>query len=182
MHWLFYTLLKNVEPCYRFEVILKKEGYYNNHKKEMQLESSIKKARRIPDSDCRPHESISHAYWVRSQSKADKEYLIIFHRKNSITCDFPWSIRGNICKHAIKIDWFHSSLIDLDPLLDLHTTPNQLNAPFEIITEVINLPADIIPTNIEDDNVEELGVLREELFGYLDLIQNSPPCTMNKKK
>ena len=81
MDWLFYTLLKNVEPCYRFKEILKKEGYYNNHKKEMQLESSMEKARRIPDSDCRPHESISHAYWVRIQRKHDNEYLIIFIAK-----------------------------------------------------------------------------------------------------
>ena len=120
----------------------------------------MEKARRIPDSDYRPHESIFHAYWVRSQSKVDKEYLIIFHRKNFITCDCPWSIRGNICKHSIKVDWFHSSLMDLDPLLDLHTTPNQLNVPFEISTETPNLPADTIVNNIEDDNVEELGVLR----------------------
>ena len=158
------------------------QGNLNNHKKEMQLESSMEKARRIPNSDCRPHESISHAYSVRSQSKSDKEYLIIFHRRNFITCDCPWSIRGNICKHSIKVDWFQSSLMDLDPLLDLHTTPNQLNAPFEIITEALNLPADTIPTNIEDDNVEELGVLREELFGYIDLLRNSPPSTAKNKK
>ena len=96
MDWLFYTLIKNVEPFYRFKEILKKEGYMNNHKKEMQLESSMEKARRILNSDCRPHESISHAYWVRIQSKLDNKYLIIWHRTNFITCNFPWSIRGNI--------------------------------------------------------------------------------------
>jgi hypothetical protein len=76
MDWLFYILLKNVEPCYRFKEILKEKGYLNNYKKEKQLESSIEKDRRIPDSDCSPHESISHAYWVRSQSKPDKQYLV----------------------------------------------------------------------------------------------------------
>ena len=45
MDWKFYTLLKNVEPSYRFKAVLKKEGYYNNHKKEMQLESSMEKAK-----------------------------------------------------------------------------------------------------------------------------------------
>lgn len=65
MDWLFYTLLTNVKPCCRLKEILKKKGYLNNHKKDKQLESSLEKSRRIPDSDCSPHESISHAYWVR---------------------------------------------------------------------------------------------------------------------
>lgn len=59
---MFYTLIKHVEPFYRFKEILKKEGYMNNHKKEMQLESTMEKARGIPDNDCMHHESISHAY------------------------------------------------------------------------------------------------------------------------
>ena len=76
MDWLLYMLLTSVEPCYRFKEILKKEGYLNNYKKEKQFESSVEKARRIPDNDCFPHKSTTHAYWVRSQTNHNKRYLV----------------------------------------------------------------------------------------------------------
>ena len=133
----------------------------------MQLESSMEKARRILDSDCRLYESISHAYWVRSQSNTHKEYLIICHCTNFITRNCPWYFSGNISKHAIKLYWLHSSLMDSKPLLDLQTTPNTLNAPSEISTHAPNLHSNTITTNMEYDTIEELNLLREELFGYL---------------
>ena len=108
MDWLICVLLTNVEPCYWFKEILKKEGFLNNYKKEKQLESSMEKAKRIPDSDCSPHSQMSHDFWVRSQSKVNKQYLITCHHTNFITSDFPWFIRGNICKHAMKVGWFCS--------------------------------------------------------------------------
>ena len=86
MDWLIYVLLTNVEPCYRFKEILKKEGFLNNYKKEKQLESSMEKEKRIPDSDCSRHSQMSHTFWVRSQSKVNKQYLVTCHRTNSITC------------------------------------------------------------------------------------------------
>ena len=61
----------------------------------------MERAREILDSDRFPHESISHSYWVMSQTNRDKKYLITWYRTNFIACDFPWSICGNICKHAI---------------------------------------------------------------------------------
>jgi hypothetical protein len=56
---------------------LKKEAYLNNYRKRKQYESSMENARRIPDSGCFLHEIISHAYWVRIQTKCDKKYLVI---------------------------------------------------------------------------------------------------------
>jgi hypothetical protein len=184
MDWLFYILLTNVEPCYRFKEILKKEGYLNNYKKEKQLESSIEKARRIPDSDCKPHESISHAYWVRSQTKPNKKYLVTWYRTNFIACDFPWSIHNNICKHAIKVDWLYSSLGDSNPLLDQDATLNSFNAPPDISIEAPSLDLDANTTIMARDNVDQdvegLQLAREELFGYLELLRNNPPATLSK--
>ena len=104
MDWLIYVLLINVEPFYRFKEILKREGYLNNYKKEKLLESSSERAKIIPDSDCFPHESISHAYWVRSQTTPDSQYLVTnWYHPNFMACDCPWAVRGNVCKHAIKV-------------------------------------------------------------------------------
>lgn len=68
----------------------------NNYREGKQFESSMKKAKRIPDSDCNPHDKMSHSFWVSIQSKPNKKYLVTFHRTNFLTCDCPWSIRGNI--------------------------------------------------------------------------------------
>ena len=76
----------------------------------------------------------------------------------------------------------HSSLMESYPLLDLDTTPNTLNDAPEISIEAPNLDAGTSTTIMVDNNAEELNLLREELFGYLDLFRNSPPSTVNKTK
>jgi hypothetical protein len=186
MDWLLYILLINVEPYYRFKEILKKEGYLNNYRKEKQYESSMEKARRIPDSDCCLHESISHSYWVMSQTKCDKKYLVTWYRTNFITCDCPWSIRGNICKHAIKVNWLYYPSGDSNSLLDHDAIPNSFNDPHEINVHESNLDVDanksIVASDIVDLDVDGLQLAREELFGYLKLLLNSPPSSLNKTK
>lgn len=67
--------------------------------------------------------------------------------------------------------------MDSDPLLDLDTTPNTLNSPPEISIEAPNLDVDTSTTILDDENVEDLNLLREEFFGYLDLFRNSPPVS-----
>jgi len=126
---LIYVLLTNVEPDYWFKEILKKEGFLNNFKKEKQFESLIEKEKIIRDSDCSHHEQMSHAFWVRSQSKHNKQYLVTCHRTNFLTCNFPWSICGNICKHAIKVGWLSSHLMASNQLLNHQSITNSYNEP-----------------------------------------------------
>ena len=56
---------------------------------------------------------------------------------------------------------------------DIITNPN--NHSVDVIT-------DLMATNTVDANVEALYFAREELFRYLQLIQNSPPTTLTKTK
>ena len=56
---------------------------------------------------------------------------------------------------------------------DISTEPN--NHSVDVIT-------DLMATNTVDANVEALYFTREELFRYLQLIQNSPPTTLTKTK
>ena len=97
-------LLTSVEPCYRFKEILKKEGYLNNYKKEKKFESSVEKARRIPNNECFHHDNTPQIYCVRSQSIHNKKYLVNWYCAYFIVCEFPWFILGNIFKHAIKVN------------------------------------------------------------------------------
>ena len=110
MDWLLYVLLTNVEPVYQFGEILKEEGYLKNYRKEKQLESSMERAKRIPDSDCCPHESISHAYWVRSQTNPHKKYPFTWYRVDVsmhtcvLTCSTDACIGVAVCRGCSKVD------------------------------------------------------------------------------
>jgi hypothetical protein len=154
----------------------------NNHKKEKLFESSMDKARSIPDDDCWPHESISHAYCVRSQTDQDKKYLATWYHKNFMVCECPWSIRGNTFKHTIKVEWLYFLSKGLEPSLDQNAEPNifdyaapdAFNYSPEIIMEISMIDENVDMTHVaigivgQDD--EALRLAREELLGYLDVL------------
>ena len=98
----------------------------------------MEKEKRIPYSDCSPDSQMSHVFWLRSQSKVNKKYLITCHRTNFITCDFPWSICGNICKHAIKVGWLCSGSMASNQLQNHQSTIKSYNDPPEINIEAIS--------------------------------------------
>ena len=190
MDWLLYQLLKNVEPYYRFRDILKEAGYLNNYKKEKVFESSMEKAKQIPDSDCWPHESISNGYWVRSQTNRDKKYLVTWYRMNIIGCDCPWSLRGNTCKHAIKVNWLYfSSCIretsleqNVEPDTFPEVSPNETNtlAEIDMETPIVDVDVNTVPVAVGsvDQDAEALKLARERVFGYMDVLKRSPPSTL----
>ena len=70
--------------------------------------------------------------------------------------------------------------------MDQDTIAYSFNAPPEINVEVENLDENANTTVTSTDNVdlddEALKLAREELFGYLQLLQNSPPATLSKTK
>jgi len=102
MDWLIYTLLKRVELYYWNMSRLKKYGFINNYRLEHIIETSIEKAKHIPDDHCVPHDEIQNYYWVQSQSSL-KKYLVVYSNQTFSSCDCPWAMRGNICKHVIKV-------------------------------------------------------------------------------
>lgn len=90
-------------------------------------------------------------------------------------------------QHATKVGWLYSHTMNSDALLDHDNTPNTFNYPPKIDMEDPNLNIDVNITIMVDNNVyrnvEELQMTREDLFGYIDLLRNSPPptSTMTKK-
>ena len=95
----------------------------------------MEKASRIPDGDCCPHESTTHAYWVRSQTDRNKRYLVTWYHTNFIACECPWSTRGNICKHAIKNNWLYFHLGNSDSLINKDAVARTFNDSLEINIE-----------------------------------------------
>ena len=101
-----------------------------------------------------------------------------------MACDCTCSIRGNICKHTIKVGSLYLSLRDTDRLLDDNETPCSFNEPTEIAIDEpchdVDVENTIMDTNSVDDDVDALQLAREELYGLFRLIQNSPPVTLRK--
>ena len=195
MDWLLYQLLKNVEPYYRFRDILQEGGYLNNYRKEKQFESSIERAKRIPDTDCWAHENISHAYWVRSQTNRDNKYLVTWFHMDFIVCECPWFVRGNTCKHIIKINWLYFSSGGLDAPLEHDIEPltfddgggSTSNAPIEVNMGMENIIDSVNTTDMGiemanenvDQDIEAFRLVNEEYNGYVDMLQNNCPPTLS---
>ena len=101
-----------------------------------------------------------------------------------MACDFPWSILGNVCKHAIKVSWLYFSSSDSDILLDDDATPYSFNAPIEIAIDEPSHDVDVenivMAIDIVDDDVDAPQLAREDLYGFFQLIQNNPLVTLRK--
>ena len=143
----------------------------------------MEKARRIPYDDCFPHESAPQAYWVRSQSIHNKKYIVNCYCADFIMCECPWSIRGNIC-NTIKVNWLYFNSNNSEPLCHQDAMANTFNELPNISIYPHNHSADVnidlLATDSVDADAEALHFAREELFRYLQLIQNSPPTTLTK--
>ena len=145
----------------------------------------MEKASRISDNDCFPHESTTHAYWVRSQMDHNKRYLVTWYRTDFIACECPWSTHGNICKHAIKINWLYFHSRNLESLINQDTVGNTFNDPPEISIAAQNLDVNanmtLLDNDIIDADAEEQHLANENLISKLQLIQNNIPTSASKK-
>ena len=103
MDWLIFCLLMRVEPFFVHRNYLKESGFLTNWKKERYLETSLEKSRRIPDNDVSPRDIVEGAYMVISQTDAAKYYIVSTSIASGLVCDCPWALRGNTCKHVLKV-------------------------------------------------------------------------------
>ncbi|KAI5068050.1 hypothetical protein GOP47_0016395 [Adiantum capillus-veneris] len=103
--WLFHVLTTEATPYF----------WYQQHAKEgdgkilaampTNVESSVARALRIPDTDVRYSRNIhfpSVAY-VRSQSKREIWHEVFNAQSGWACCTCDWGVKGNICKHLFKV-------------------------------------------------------------------------------
>ena len=87
-----------------------------------------------------------------------------------MACDFPWSIRGNICKHTIKVGWLYFSPLHTYRLLDDDATPCSFNEPTKIAIDEpchnVDVENTIMDTDNVDHDVDALQLSRKKLFVY----------------
>ena len=154
MDWLIFSLLKRVEPFFVHRNYLKESGFLTNWKKERYLETSLEKSRRIPNNDVSPHDIVEGAYMVISQIDRAKNYIVSTSAANGLVCDCPWALRGNTCKHALKVSALYGICNEL---------PREDAIEEETVDELLEEQATCMPhtndatndANVDNENAHE---------------------------
>ena len=99
-------------------------------------------------------------------------------------CECPWSIRGNICKHAIKVNWLYFHLGNSKSLFGQDAMANTLNDSPEISIESQirdeNIDMTLMPIDTIDVDAEALHMAREELLRNMEFFKSNPPTSLIK--
>ena len=100
---------------------------------------------------------------MRIQSIPNKKYLINWYRTDFIVCECPWSIHGNICKHAIKVNWLYFNSSNLEPFCHHDVMANTFNELPDISIDPhnysVDVNTDLVSTDSVDANAEALHSL-----------------------
>ncbi|KAL3701242.1 hypothetical protein R1sor_019264 [Riccia sorocarpa] len=98
------VLFQNILPYFWYNMRRKQRGRVINYKIEAVILSSVHAALEMDDSSIRFHTAPqSHMYaTVQNCSDADRVYLVEDIYNNSPSCNCPWGVHGNMCKHQVK--------------------------------------------------------------------------------
>lgn len=158
-------------------------------------ETSVDKAKRIPEDHCVRDEHIENAFWVQSQSSSNA-YLVLFLGQTFSSCNCPWAIRGNFCKHVIKVSTLWGDMQDPREMINL--TRQDIN--FDWLSNVSNIVVfnngveedSVVNANdkntkknsaeIEDDDSDGRKCVKifEECNTKLQMIMSQPPQNLSK--
>ncbi|KAG0600519.1 hypothetical protein M758_11G040500 [Ceratodon purpureus] len=110
--WLIYHLLKDVLTHYWYAVQCKLYGFIKNGKAEGIVASAVIRAQEIPDEHVKISLEDDIAY-VASQTNFPTIWVISSPNSDWATCNCPLGLRGNICKHVVKV--FRLINVELHP-------------------------------------------------------------------
>ncbi|MCO5582895.1 hypothetical protein L7F22_036797 [Adiantum nelumboides] len=121
--WLIKMLVSSCHSYFWYHEMLKDAGFKKNFKVMDVVKNSLARAMEIPDEYVRFHgDNYKHAK-VLSLSKQLHVYTILNADVEWATCSCDWAIRGNICKHQVKV----MMLIGIDVNTIVNTGVNMYN-------------------------------------------------------
>jgi hypothetical protein len=100
--WLIYHLLKDVLIHYWYAVQCKIYGFIKNGKAEGIVANAVIRTLEIPDEHVSILEEVNVAY-VASQTNFLTIWVVTSPNSDWAHCNCPLGMRGNMCKHAIKV-------------------------------------------------------------------------------
>jgi hypothetical protein len=103
LDWVIYELTEEILSHYWYQAMRKQHGFVPNLKQEQFVINAVLKAREIPDSCVTLPIANDGPALVTSKTNANKKYTVYNPDCEWGCCDCLWAIKGNICKHQIKV-------------------------------------------------------------------------------
>ena len=103
LDWVIYELTEQILSHYWYQAMRKQHGFVPNLKQEQFVINAVLKAREIPDSCVTLPIATDGPALVTSMNNATKLYSVYSPECEWGCCDCVWALKGNICKHKIKV-------------------------------------------------------------------------------
>ena len=103
LDWVIYELTEEILSHYWYQAMRKQHGFVPNLKQEQFVINAVLKAREIPDSCVTLPIADDGPAIVTSKTNASKLYSVYNPDCEWGSCDCLWALKGNICKHQIKV-------------------------------------------------------------------------------
>ena len=103
LDWVIYELTEEIFSHYWYQAMRKQHGFVPNLKQEQFVINAVLKAREIPDSCVTLPIADDGPAIVTSKTNASKLYSVYNPDCEWGSCDCLWALKGNICKHQIKV-------------------------------------------------------------------------------
>ena len=103
LDWVTYELTEEILSHYWYQAMRKQHGFISNLKQEQFVINVVLKAREILDSCVTLPIACDGPTLVTSKSNAAKLYYVYNPDCEWGCCDCVWALKGNICKHQIKV-------------------------------------------------------------------------------
>ena len=103
MDWLVFHLIWDVLTHYWFGVQCKLYGFVKNRKLEGIVAGVVLRAREIPDNYVFMYPDEKDVALVISVNNYPAVWTVTCPNSTWAQCDYPMGMRGNICKHQVKV-------------------------------------------------------------------------------
>ena len=103
LDWVIYELTEEILSHYWYQAMRKQNGFVPNLKQEQFVINAVLKAREIPDSCVTLPIADDGPALVTSMNNPTKLYSVYSPDCEWGCCDCFWALKGNICKHQIKV-------------------------------------------------------------------------------
>jgi hypothetical protein len=103
LDWVIYELTGEILSHYWYQAMRKQHGFVPNLKQEQFVINVVLKAREIPDSCVTLPIANDGPALVTSSNDPSKFFSVYSPDCEWGCCDCMWALKGNICKHQIKV-------------------------------------------------------------------------------
>jgi len=119
--WLVHKLTTELHSSYWINLFADESGSFPEVKAEYIASTSWQRALQIPDEAVHFDNNEPHSAKVASQKDPSQMWTVWNPGSEFSLCDCSWSMQGNLCKHALKVNMMCGARKDFQPSLSLQS-------------------------------------------------------------